>query len=267
MENMAMPTHSMGVSLLHKCNFNCEHCGYIYLGDTDDHIVKPGYRVTWDQLNTMIDDCKSIRDSTWSVLFTGGEPTLWEEGDLKFIDVLLACARAGITPSFNTNGSYFDDYEQTRDFFNTYADNTKLTLSPFISMDNFHDNYDREKGRAKSLDNVVKVLDEMTPERRALFRIHVVIIVTKDPNSSLPQEMKDFYGAKGITFGDFPMLPIGKAKNLQDQLSPDHERFMRPQEGEGERRPPMKGALLVGDSYMHFNKPVGKLGHLSDFLS
>lgn len=266
MGNAAMPTHSMGVALLHKCNFNCAHCGYIYLGDAEDHIVKPGYRVTWDQLNTMIEDCKSINGSTWSILFTGGEPTLWEEGDLKFIDVLLACARAGITPSFNTNGSYFDDYEQCSEFLNTYADNTKLTLSPFISMDNFHDNYDREKGRAKSLDNVVRVLAEMTPERRALFNIHVVIIVTKDPDSSLPREMKDYYGAKGITFGDFPMLPIGKAKNLQDQLPPASEQFMPPREGEEARPRPMKGALLVGDNYMNFNKPVAKLGHLIDLF-
>ena len=50
MEDLFGP-YFMGVALLHKCNFNCDHCGYIYLGDTEDHIIKPGYRVTWDQLN------------------------------------------------------------------------------------------------------------------------------------------------------------------------------------------------------------------------
>lgn len=267
MEDLFGP-YFMGVALLHKCNFNCDHCGYLWMGDTDDHIIKPGYRVTWDQLNTMIDDCKSIEGALWSVLFTGGEPTLWEEGDLKFIDALLACEKAGIRPRFNTNGSYFDDYEQCRDFFNTYADNAKLMLVPFISVDNFHNNYDRETGRAKCLDNVVRVLEEMSPERRALFMIRVVIVVTNDPNSSLPEEMKEYYTSKGIHLGDSPMMPVGKAKNLTDKL-PDLESLRRsrpPRDGKRPRRP-WKGAVLVGDSYMHSGKPVAKLGHLVDLLS
>ena len=49
MTDQKIPTNIMGVSLLHKCNFNCEHCGYIYIGDTEDHIIRPGYKLTWDQ--------------------------------------------------------------------------------------------------------------------------------------------------------------------------------------------------------------------------
>ena len=133
-------------------------------------------------------------------------------------------------------------------------------------MDNFHDNYDRETGRAKCLDNVVRVLEEMSPERRALFKINVVIVVTKDPNSSLPKEMKEYYGAKGIHFGDSPMMPIGKAKELKDLL-PDPKDYMPPppKDGEAPRRP-WKSAMLVGDNYVRWNKPVGKLGHLIDFF-
>ena len=263
MADMVRPPSMMGVALLHKCNFNCDHCGYIYIGDTDDHPVKPGYRVTWDQMQRCIADCKSIKETTWSMLFTGGEPTLWEEGDLKFIDLLLAVEEAGIVPSFNTNGSYFDDLEQCREFFNRYAEKAKLTLQPFISMDNFHNNYDREKGRAVSLDNVVKVLEEMPPEKRELFKIHVVIIVTKDPDSTLPREMKEYYGAKGITFGDFPMMPIGNAKNLSDQMPepPEFKPPPPPKEGEEVRN---YGAVLMGESYYLQNVKVGELGHLAE---
>jgi MoaA/NifB/PqqE/SkfB family radical SAM enzyme len=258
MEIIQQPTCFMGVALLHKCNFNCEHCGYIYVGDSEDHIVRPGYRLTWEQLKTVIADCKGIKDSTWSMLFTGGEPTLWEEGDLKFIDLLLEVAGAGISPGFNTNGSYFDDYDQCHDFFNRYTNNANVQLQTFISMDKFHNNYDQEKGRAKSLDNVVKVLDETPEDKKALHKIHVVIIVTNDPNSSLPEEMKRHYGAKGITFGDFPMMPIGKAKNLKSQL-PDPSKIKLPPPPKGKRLP---GALVMGDYYYQENKKVAKLGHL-----
>jgi MoaA/NifB/PqqE/SkfB family radical SAM enzyme len=60
MANHKVPTHIMGISLLHKCNFNCEHCGYIYVGDAEDHIIRPGYRLTWDQLMTAIRDCAGL---------------------------------------------------------------------------------------------------------------------------------------------------------------------------------------------------------------
>ena len=157
---------------------------------------------------------------------------------------------------------YFVDLEQCREFFNRYAEKANLPLQVFISMDNFHDNYDREKGRAIILDNVVKVLEEMPVEKRELFKIHVVIIVTKDPDSTLPKEMKEHYGTAGITFGDFPMMPIGKAKDLADLL-PEQPEFKPPPGRDGEEQRNY-GAVLMGDAYYHFNKKVGDLGHLAE---
>ncbi len=261
-----MPQHiMMGVSLLHKCNFNCEHCGYIYIGDAEDHIIKPGYRLTWDQLNTVISDCRSIKDTEWTMNFTGGEPTLWEEGDRRFIDVLLQVARAGISPTFNTNGSYFDDYDRCCDFFRRYTENANLPLIAFISIDKFHKNYDQEKGRAKSLDNIVKMAGNMPEDKKKLFGVHVITIVTNDPDSSLPQEMKDYYKLFRIGVGDFPMLKIGKAKKLTDQLPETSDIMTKPQEGFtvlGSR-----SLTLVGDDYYVGNKNSGKLGHMSDLFA
>ena len=174
--------------------------------------------MTWDQVQMAISDCISLKGSTWNMNFTGGETTLWKDGDKEFVDILISVAGAGLFPSHNTNGSYFDDLEQCRDFFHKYTDNTTVPLMTQISMDKFHKNYDEQKGRAKSLDNVVKVLDEMSADKRAVLRTHVVIIVTNETDSSLPEEMKNHYKALGITFGDFPMMAIGKAKDLLDKL-------------------------------------------------
>jgi len=166
MADMSPPTKVLGATLLHKCNFNCAHCGYLYVDDSEDHDIKPGYRMTWDQIQRLIADCNSIKSERFAFVMNGGEPTLWEEGDLKLIDVLLAVAEGGIYPTYNTNGSYFVEYEQCYGFFHRYSEEAKIQLKTFVSMDKFHDNYDREKRRADSLDNIVKVLADMSEDKR-----------------------------------------------------------------------------------------------------
>jgi MoaA/NifB/PqqE/SkfB family radical SAM enzyme len=254
------PTNIMGVSLLHKCNFNCEHCGYIYVGEAEDHIIKPGYRITWDQVKTALDDCKTIPDSYWNLNYTCGEPTLWEEQGKTFVDILIETAHRGQFPSYNTNGSWFDDYSRTHDFFFRYMEATAEPLMTFISMDKFHKNYDESTGRAKSLDNIVRVIDEIPQNRRWQFRTHVIIIITKDPASTLPAEMKAYYGAFGITFGDFPLMRIGKAKRLTDQIPEMIEYFPPNQNESGGPRV----LVLVGDDYYIASERKGKRGHLKD---
>ena len=259
------PPTMVGLTLLHKCNFRCPHCGYLYVGESDDHPIKPGYILTWEQIRTFISDCSGIEGETFSVVINGGEPTLWEEGDLRFIDVVLAIAEGGINPSFNTNGSYFTDYKQCYDFFHRYAEEGKLQLATFVSVDKFHDNYDREKGRALCLDNIKKVLDEMPPEKRAMHRVHVVTIISKDPDSILPKEMWEHYAASGITQGDFPMQPIGRAKELMDEM-PDSEEYFKKMP-----RPPKKGdgnfraGTLMGEYYRIGDENVARLGHLKEY--
>lgn len=257
-------TNVMGISLLYKCNFNCEHCGYIYIGDYEDHIIKPGYKLTWEQVETAITESVAIEDTVWNLNYTGGEPTLWKDNGKDFSDILIKSANSGALPSYNTNGSYFYDLETSRAFFNRYLENTDVPLRTFISMDKFHKNYDEEKGRAKSLDNIIKVMDEIPEEKKKLLETHVVIIVTKDPNSSLPAEMKEYYGQYGITFGDFPMMPIGKAKNIADQLPEDQPDFSKMREKKG--RGPTT-VVLVGDDYFDGGVKAGKLGHLSELYS
>jgi len=199
-----------------------------------------------------------LQDSFWNMNYTGGEPTLWEEDGKDLVDVLVASAKGGQLPTYNTNGSYFDDYGKCYEFFHRYLDSTDTPLKTFVSMDKFHKNYDEPTGRAKSLDNISKVLETFREEEKNLLPVHVVIIVTKDPNSSLPEDMKKHYGSIGITFGDFPMLNIGRAKNLKEQLPEFPELPPMPQkEGSG---PP--GLVLVGEDYYFGNKRIGKLGRM-----
>lgn len=266
MEGISPPTKVLGVTLLYKCNFKCAHCGYLYVDDSVDHDIKPGYRMTWEQIQRVIADCNSIKEERFAFVLNGGEPTLWEEEDLKFMDVLLAVAAGGIHPTYNTNGSHFVDYDQCYDFFHRYAEEAEIQLKTFVSMDKFHDNYDREKGRADSLDNIVKVLAEMPEDKRGMHRIHVVTIISTDPDSYLPVEMKEYYGASGVTFGDFPMQPIGRARNLMSEM-PDSEEFFK------NMPPPPKDSggypigSLIGENYVRHGKKVAKLGNLKELIA
>jgi MoaA/NifB/PqqE/SkfB family radical SAM enzyme len=260
MADPRMPTNVMGVSLLHKCNFSCAHCGYIYVGDAEDHIIRPGYRLTWEQVMTAIRDCASLKNSYWNMNYTGGEPTLWKEDGKDLADILIATAKAGALPTYNTNGSYFDDYDKCHAFLYRYVSQADTPLKTFISMDKFHKNYDPELGRAKSLDTIARVIGAFPDEKRKLLSVHVIIIVTKDPESSLPEQMKKHYGAMGITFGDFPMLNIGKAKKLKDQM-PEFSGYNFPLQKEGDGPP---GLVLVGEDYYVGSKKIGKLGHMLD---
>jgi organic radical activating enzyme len=267
MADMSPPTKVLGVTLLHKCNFNCPHCGYLYVHDSEDHAIKPGYRMTWEQIQRLIADCNSIEGERFGFVLNGGEPTLWEEGDLKLIDVLLAVAEGGIIPSYNTNGSYFLDYDQCYDFFHRYSEEAEIQLKTFVSIDKFHDNYEREKERAGSLDNIVNVLSEMPEDKRQMHRIHVVTIISTDPDSYLPVGMKEYYGARGVTFGDFPMQPIGRAKSLMDEM-PDSKEFfknMPPPPRKDTGGPPI--GSLIGEDYTRLGRKVARLGNLKELLA
>ncbi len=266
MADMSPPTKVLGVTLLHKCNFKCAHCGYLYVDESVDHALKPGYRMTWEQIQTLIAECNSIHDERFGFVINGGEPTLWEEGNLKLIDVLLAVAKGGIHPSYNTNGSYFVEYDQCYDFFHRYSEEATIQLRTFVSIDKFHDNYDPKRERAESLDNIVKVLATMPQNKREMHHIHVVTIVSTDPASYLPVGMKTYYIAKGVTFGDFPMQPIGRAKDLMDEM-PDSKEFFKNMPPPGKDTPGYPIGSLIGEDYMRHGKKAAKLGNLKKLIA
>lgn len=256
-----LPHHVMNVSLLHKCNFNCDHCGYIYIGDSEDHVIHPGYKLTWDEVGVAIGDCVAVNHVKWYLNFTGGEPTLWKDEGKDLMDILIKVAKSGVLPGYNTNGSYFYNYDRSLDFFRRYLASCDVPLKTYISMDKFHNNYDHEAGRAKSLDTIVKVLDVLPSEKKHLVETHVITIFTKDEDSKLPEEMKSYYEPFGIHFGEFPLMPIGKAKAIADQqpFAPDLSHMRSDDETKG---PPV--VVMVGDDYYQGNAKIGKRGHLID---
>jgi MoaA/NifB/PqqE/SkfB family radical SAM enzyme len=265
----------MLILLLEECNFNCAHC------IREDEPMEPDYRLSFEQLGLCLSDCRSLESIRW-VHFSGGEPTLWTEEDRDLVDLLLEIANAGFTPGFTTNGSHFDDYVKCGNFFARYVGGSTMSLRVYLSIDSFHGNFDRKRGRAPSLDNIVRCKQELLPTKANLLVITVLATVSKDPKSLLPDEMIEYYESAGISFGFVPLLPHGRAKSFS-HLCPDlssdnpenlgaYSRFHR--KGSWEKRYETGGRdsashiNLIGDDY-YFTDPwrrVGKLEHLPDTI-
>jgi MoaA/NifB/PqqE/SkfB family radical SAM enzyme len=263
----------MMIFLLENCNFDCAHCG------REDEPMDPGYRLSFKQLRSCLSDCRSLDTVSW-VHFSGGEPTRWTEGNLGLVDLLLEISKAGFTPGFTTNGSYFTDYGRCDSFFRKYVDGSTVPLRLYLSIDTFHRNFDREEGRAPSLDNIIKCKQELPSAKADLLIIAIIVIISKDLKSLLPDEMIRHYESQGVTFGFVPLFRLGKAKSfahLCPDLSSDdpaalgaYRRFcpevMRKKRYEMKRSGRVDHIILIGNDY-YFNDPwrkVASLGHLPD---
>jgi MoaA/NifB/PqqE/SkfB family radical SAM enzyme len=205
----------MMIFLLEECNFDCPHC---VRGDEPMDI---GYKLSFRQLQLCLSDCRRLESITW-IHFSGGEPTIWREGDRDLVDLLLEISNHGFTPGFTTNGSSFLDYDRCQDFFRRYVDRSISPLRLYFSIDTFHGNFDIEKGRALSLDNLTKYKQGLPRNEADLLDTRVVTVISKDYESLLPDEMVDHYQSLGVSFGFIPLGFRGRARSL-GHLCPDLE--------------------------------------------
>lgn len=213
MEIEILDKSRIGILLLEPCNFECSHCLR-----TDEPMV-PGYQLSFPQLQLCLADCPALESITW-IHLTGGEPALWTEGDRDLIDLLVEISNAGFTPAFTTNGSSFVDYSMCHDFFKRYANNSSTPLIVYLSIDTFHRNFDVEKGRTLSADNVVRCKRNLPSEKADLLDIRIVVAVSKSLESLPPDEMVRHYESQGVAFLFTPLRPMGRARQLR-HLCPD----------------------------------------------
>jgi MoaA/NifB/PqqE/SkfB family radical SAM enzyme len=283
MEIEIMDKSLMMIFLLEECNLSCPHCV------REDEPMDPGYKLSFRQLQLCLSDCHSLESVRW-VHFSGGEPTLWTEGNRDLVDLLLEISKTGFTPGFTTNGSSFLDYDCCHDFLGRYVDGSTTPLRLYLSIDTFHGNFDVEKGRAQSLDNVAKCKRELPNDKGDLLDTRVLVVVSKDFKSLLPDEMITHYESLGIAFLFIPLRLMGRAKAVS-HLCPDldsdnpeelgaYRRFHRKEcckePDKNENRDKASNIILIGDDYyVHVDgrrnfrdkwRKVARLGHLPDTI-
>ncbi|MFX1575086.1 MAG: radical SAM protein [Promethearchaeota archaeon] len=255
----------MMIFLLEECNFSCNHCVRI------DEPMPVGYKLSYEQLKLCLSDCRKLETIEW-VHFSGGEPTLWSDGELNLVDLLIEISKSDFDPGFTTNGSNFIDYKKCYELFQRYFNNANKRLRLYLSIDTFHQNFDAQKGRAKSLDNVIKYKSTLPSEKKKLFNIIVLTIISKDSKSLLPKEMIEHYQSLGLIFSFLPLRAVGRAKSLS-HLCPNLKSDKREELGayypfhqnkERNERVTWKNLVLIGNDYYLPNPwyKIVSLGHL-----
>ncbi|WP_455393239.1 radical SAM protein [[Eubacterium] cellulosolvens] len=253
----------MMIFLLEECNLSCEHCL------REDEPMTAGYKLTYGQLKLCLLDCQKLQAIEW-VHFSGGEPTLWTDGERDLTDLLIEISKAGFEPGFTSNGCYFNDYNKGNDFLQKFFNGAKKPLRLYLSIDTFHHNFEIEKGRAKSLDNILKWKMEVPAEIGKLLSINVLSTISKDTKSLLPTEMVENYQSLGITFNFIPMKARGKAKSFS-HLCPNTDsddpkemgayyRFHQKKKGQDVK----SNIVLIGNDY-YLPEPwrkIAQLGHM-----
>jgi hypothetical protein len=206
------------------------------------------------------------------------------------VDLLLVIAQSGFDPGFTTNGSSFLNYDRCRRFLRRYIDASTKRLRLYLSIDTFHKNFNAATGRSHSLDNVMRCRQELPCDKRELLDTRVIVVVSKELESLLPDEMVTHYESMGVSFGFVPLHLRGRARSMS-HLCPDlnsdnpedlgaYQRFCGEKGCESSERAasPDKAAhiVLIGDDYYapvdddqgFGNKwqKVARLGHLPDEL-
>jgi len=201
------------IMLLEECNFSCRHCAWLDGRLEGQPATRPGYKLSFDQMRTCLAEVQALQ-CIQRIHFSGGETTLWKDGNTDFVDLLVEVAHGGFEPSFITNGSSFVRYGDCRQFLERYFSASDRTLHISHSIDTFHDNFDARKGRAKSLDNLIKFRESLPAEKRGLLDVEMNTCISKDPDSLLPEEMVEYYRSQGLEILFHPMGATGKAKSI-----------------------------------------------------
>ena len=254
----------MMIFLLEECNFSCNHCV------REDEPMPPGYKLSLEQLRLCLSDCHKLETIDW-IHFSGGEPTLWIDKKLDLADLLIEISKAGFEPGFTTNGSYFNDYKKCNELLQKYFNNSNKRLRLYLSIDTFHQNFNFQRGRAKSLDNVIKYKMNLPSEKKKLLGITVLSIISKDSSSLLPNEMIEHYKSLDVKFIFPPLKAVGKAKSFS-YLCPNLGSGKREELGayyhfynEKKKQSVTTNLVLIGNNYYLPDpwRQVGRLGYLS----
>jgi MoaA/NifB/PqqE/SkfB family radical SAM enzyme len=229
-----------------------------------------GYKLSFEQLQRCLADCRKLSTVKW-VHFSGGEPTLWTDGERTIADLLIEISKTGFEPGFTTNGGNFDNFNECNKLIQKYLDYANKPLRLYLSIDTFHQNFDIKSGRAKGLDNIIKCKNDQSIEIGKLLKITVISTISKDSKSLLPNQMIEHYESLGITFNFIPLRPKGKAKsflhlcpdldsNHQEDIGAYYQFHIKRKEQEIK-----SNIVLIGDDYYlpdSWSK-IAKLGHLS----
>lgn len=181
--------------LTYRCNLHCQQCPFVEL---------PGKDVSFEQVCTTLDQLYARGDRM--VIFEGGEPLLWRDGQYRFADAVKAARKRFAIVGATTNGTLPLDVP---------------TDMLWVSVDGFADTHNRLRG-APVFDQVIDHI-----RRSQHPRLYAHITVNNENYREIPDLVRFLADlVKGVTVqfyypygeNDRLFLPWSKRQALLHQL-------------------------------------------------
>lgn len=206
MEQTIMGKTIFAYELLTACNSNCSHC----LRE-EGNVIK--YSESYDSIINMLDRLEMFMQyENIELKLSGGECTIWRDGNKNLSDIICECAKRKIPFAVVTNGILFKKQDAIHELFNSFFYNYEEKLKIYITVDEFHKNFDRKNNASDILDNLSTYMKLNNLEKR--FEVYIQSTFTVDENHNLPTEFMRKYYNKNYKFIINPLLPLGKGKTL-----------------------------------------------------
>lgn len=187
------------IQMTSVCNKRCRVC----LRPPEEK----SYTITHDTFSKYIDDLRmlsSCREIKYQFL-TGGEPTLWRDGDVDIVDILAVCHELGFLGliTMPTNGQRFENPDYARDFVARLSAKVTRPTVVGISIATYQNNL--TANGCVALDNLISACTQEDA------KVVPIILVTLSVQDDAYERLKQRYPhvAKRVT----ALAPLGIASS------------------------------------------------------
>ncbi len=191
------------VVLTDQCSLSCAPC----LRPRPDARAKPW---SFSELQQCLHELKEVGQTFLG--YTGGEPSLWSDGDVAFSDLLAETSRLGFEVMFVTNGWPLRTYDAAAALLDAFFERADGPLMVVVSVDVWHEG-GWVDGRAPALE---VLLQWRHAHEAARLAIDVSSLCCVDETMNLPLTALERYAGPGAQLGP-PLVPVSAE---MDHLAP-----------------------------------------------
>jgi len=207
-KRMKYPHPYLTITLLDNCNKRCRHC-YRTAIPSDQ-----GFKLNQHEALITLKDATAIGSANF---FSGGEPTIWQDGGMDFLSLIKRSVQQNGRVGFSSNGFVFEDKNFAYKFINSYLEECGFPLTMGFTVDYFHENYDSQQQKISFLDNLLFARDKYDKKRCLEFL--VVSHWTNDSSLNIPLNVFEGYAEQGVRYIVDDYMMWGRGSKL-NQLSP-----------------------------------------------
>ncbi len=189
------------LQITNGCNKQCKGC----LRSANSS----AYHMSRTQFEKYLEDLRQLGESALLKyqFVTGGEPTIWNSGDMDIVDALISMFDLNLieTISMPSNGKVFEDINYTREFFKRLSSRISKKALVGISISEYQGNLS-ESGYI-AMDNL------LTVSREPGMQVTPIILVTMAVDDNVDKRLQKIY--PGVPQRVVPLAPLGDAEGLE----------------------------------------------------